>query len=382
MSSSNTNRIGHRLLARIAAWSGAVALLMASFLPMTASAAGQITIRSTTLGSSAVSASTTYDFGFRPATTGNIKSIKFQVCTSPLEQTTCTTPTGASMSSGVFSTSSPTTSPFTSNWATGTGGQAPSANAFWITYATGDSLSNGTTYTVRLTTITNPSTTNQSFYTRITTYSDAAGTTEVDYGAMALSTANQVTVSANVQESLTFCVYTGANCAAGGSTVNLGTGADNVLSTSVPSGGVSKMDADTNATSGYTITYITTSPGGTGGTACAGSLSSSNDCITDFGGTAGTFSAGTARFGINLRDNATPNIGTDISGSGSGAVSSPYNTVDSFAFQGGLTPRTVSTASGPTLSNTYTVAYAAQAGNTTKPGAYSATFTWVCTGTF
>jgi hypothetical protein len=199
---------------------------------------------------------------------------------------------------------------------------------------------------------------------------------------MAVSTANQVTVSANVQESLTFCVYTGANCAAGGSSVNLGSGADNVLSASSPSGGVSKMDADTNATTGYTITYITTSPGGTGGSTCPGSLSSSNDCITDAGGSAGTFSAGTAKFGINLRDNATPNIGTDIAGSGIGAVSAPYNTVDNYAFQGGTTPRTVATAAGPTITNTYTVAYAAQAGNTTKPGAYSAIFTWVATGTF
>jgi hypothetical protein len=251
--------------------------------------------------------------------------------------------------------------------------------------ATGNSFAAANQVVFPVNAVVNPSTTNQSFYFRITTYTDTGATTPAggqDFGATAVSTANQMTVSANVQESLTFCVYTGANCAAGGSTVNLGTGADNVLSTSVPSGGVSMMDADTNGSAGYVITYITSSPGGTGGSTCPGSLSSTNDCITDFGGTAGTFSAGVAKFGINLRDNATPNIGTTISGSGSGTVSAPYNTVDNYAFQGGTTPRTVGTASGPTVANTYTVAYAAQAGSTTKPGAYSAVFTWVCTGTF
>src|SRR6185436_3811796 len=130
-----------------------------------------------------------------------------------------------------------------------------------------------------------------------------------------------------------------------------------------PSGGESLMAADTNASSGYSITYITTSPGGTGGSTCPGSLSSTNDCITDFGGTAATFSAGTSNFGINLRNNATPNIGADVTGSGSGTASAPYATIDNFAFQGGSTPRTVASASGPTLSNLFTVSYAAQAGN-------------------
>jgi hypothetical protein len=379
------------LLKRAATWAGVGSILALSLVAGPVAATGaQITERSTTLGNSALSASTTYTFTFKPATTFLIKAIKFETCTSPLETTSCSTVTGASMSTGSgFSTSSPTTAPFTSNWATATGSAAPSANAYWIHYATGDTLTAGNSYSVRLTSIVNPSTANLEFYTRITTYSDdasgAPATVEKDFGAMAVSTANQIGVSANVQESLVFCVGTsGTDCTGGltGTSVNLGTGADNILSASTPSGGTSLMAIDTNATTGYVITYITTSPGGTGGSTCAGSLSSTNDCITDFGGTAGTFVAGTSKFGINLRDNATPNIGTTISGSGSGAVSAPYNTVDNFAFQSGLTPRTVATAAGPTLSNLYTVAYAAQAGNTTKPGAYSATFTWVATGTF
>jgi hypothetical protein len=344
-----------RLLQKVAAWGGLVALIIGLGMPSIANAA-QLTERSLTLTSSAASAVTTYKFAFKPGTSTTVGAVKFELCTSPLENVSCTTPGGASQAAAASLTLGGQIAGFT----LGTGTPpAPTAQTVWITNGTPQSLTAGTASTVQYSSVTNPNTTNQTFYARITTYAASNGTTEVDYGAVAVSTANQVTVSANVQESLTFCVYTGANCAAGGSTVNLGVGTDNVLSTSSPSGGVSKMDADTNATTGYAITYITTSPGGTGGTACAGSLSSSNDCITDFGGTAGTFA-----------------------GSGSGAVSSPYNTVDNFAFQGGLTPRTVGSSSGPTLSNTYNVAYAAQAGSTTKPGSYSAVFTWVCTGTF
>ena len=92
---------------------------------------------------------------------------------------------------------------------------------------------------------------------------------------MAVSTTQSLTVAANVQESLEFCVGTvsaPANCAAeSGSTVNIGTGADNVLSASAPSGAISTMIADTNASTGYSITYF------------AGNLSSASDTIGAIG---------------------------------------------------------------------------------------------------
>jgi hypothetical protein len=381
---------------RFTAWLGLASILAFSLVSGPANAVGaQITNRSTTLGSSVLSASTTYDFSFKPATSATIKAIKFETCTSPLETTTCSTVTGASMSTGSgFSSAAPTTVPFTTNWAVATGSAAPSANAYWIHYATGNALSNATTYTVRLTSIVNPSTTNLQYYTRITTYSDdAAGApavTEVDFGAMAVSTARSIGVSANVQESLAFCVGTsGTGCSGGGltgATVNLGTGTDNVLSASTPSGGISLMAVDTNASSGYAITYVTTSPGGASGTQCVGGLSSTTDCITEAGATAGTFTAGTSKFGINLKTNTTalttPALGANVSGSGSGTASGQYAIADNVAFQAGSTPRTVASAAGPTLSNLFTVTYVAQAGSTTKPGAYSATFIWVATGTF
>jgi hypothetical protein len=236
--------------------------------------------------------------------------------------------------------------------------------------------------TFTLSSVSNPTTAHGiSYYTRITTYSGyngSGGTGELDFGATAVATNDQVTVAANVQESLTFCVYDSGGTCGGGitGTVNLGTGADNVLSSSTPSGGKSKMDAATNATSGYVITYL------------ANNFSSTNDTITAAGGGSGSgtaFSAGTALFGINLAatNTITGTTGAGITGSGSGqAVNANYTNNDKVAF----VPATVTTLANsnslPTLSNTYTVAYIAQAGSTTKPGAFSTTFTYVCTGTF
>ncbi len=228
--------------------------------------------------------------------------------------------------------------------------------------------------------ITNPTAVNKEYYLRISTYTNTTATSPgypgTDFGAIALSTSQSISVLANVQESLDFCVGTTsapANCAAEtGSSVNIGTGADNVLSSSSPSGGISTMIAATNATSGYSITYF------------AANLASTSDTIGAIGSSPTSFpGAGTAAFGINLRANTSPNItnSANETGSGSASVVSNYNTVNQFAFVPSAATQ-VASASAPTLSNTFTVSYAAQAGSTTKPGAFSTSFNYVCTGLF
>jgi hypothetical protein len=383
------------LLRKVATWTGLISILAMNFVAGTVSAAGaQITSRSVTMGSSTLSASTTYAFSFKLATASAIKAVMLQVCTSPLETTTCTVATGASFSGASLSAQGGQFS----GWTVGAGTPpAPTANTFYLFSATGFTGVTATTQTLTLSGVTNPSTANTQFYTRITTYSNyngSGGTGEVDFGAEALSTGSPVTVAANVQESLTFCVYT-STCGGGVTgNFNIGSGADNTLSTSAMSGNVSKMDASTNASAGYTITYIT---GNTGGTAynctgvtgaASGSFGSATDCIPDAGSSAvSPPSAGTGMFGINLATNTTaltPSgaLGAAPTGSGTGTASAPYATADHIAFQAGATPRTVASAAGPTVANTFTVTYAAQAGSINKPGAYLTTFTYVCTGTF
>lgn len=368
-----------RLLRKVASWTGVVAMLSTLFVAGPASA-GQITARSATVGSSAGGASTTYTIGFTLAGSQTLGSVKFEMCDSPLSTTSCAASAtvgqasnGASFGSATFGSMS-----LGSAWSIGSQtGASTSGTNLCLTH-TAASLSGAATAV--LNGVVNPAGTNQQYYLRISTYTDTACSTPsypgTDFGAVALDTTQALTVSANVQESLTFCTGTTsapADCSAEtGSAVHIGTGADNVLSSSAPSGAISSMVAATNASSGYSITYF------------AANLSSSSDTISSVGATPTSFpGAGTAAFGINLRQNTSPSItnSADKTGSGSGAVATNYNTVNQFAFVPS-TATQVASASGPTQANVYTVSYAAQAGNTTKPGAFSTTFTYVCTGTF
>ncbi|MCB9823028.1 hypothetical protein H6800_02030 [Candidatus Nomurabacteria bacterium] len=330
----------------------AILLVVVSFVvlqfPTSVFAAG-LTARKITLTSSAASASTTHKFDFTTATTANVGSIKYEYCTTA--SGSCVAPTGLNVASASLSAQT---------GVTGLTVGFTDANNI-VVGRTPASVTSGTAVSNTFTTITNPSTTNTTFFVRITTYTGNDGNTgPTDTGVVAASTANQITVSASVDETLTFCVYTGANCAASGSTVALGT-----LSTSSTSSGTSKMDAATNSTSGYAITY-------TGAT-----LTSGANTITALSGAAS--STGSSQYGFNLKANTTPSVGSNVTGSGSGTAQTGYNTADSFKF---LTGDTVASASGQTDSNTYTASYIANISNTTNPGTYTSTITYICTATY
>jgi hypothetical protein len=359
-------------------WVGLAAIIASLLLPLGASAVGQTTARSLTLGSSAVSANTTYKFAWTPSASQTIGSVVFQVCDSPLQSVGCANAAGSLGFSftapGASLTGQSTLAGFSQGGA-GTGG-APTVNSYSITKAVPQAgVSTG--ITVTLSNAHNPSTTNTSFYGRMYVYSDSNATTLVDYGAVAVSTANQVNLAANVQESLAFCVYTLANCGAGGSSVNLGTGADNVLSAASPTGGTSKMDISTNAQSGYVITYL-----------AAPLAYNANQFNGGASQTQASFTAGTEEFGINVNTvNTTPAQGAAITGTAGyvtptyGGGAGDYVTANKVSFVPNASTTLMSTAA-PTVLTTSTVNYLAQAGNTTKAGQYVTTFTYVATGTF
>lgn len=126
------------------------------------------------------------------------------------------------------------------------------------------------------------------------------------------------------------------------------------------------MSAATNANSGYAITVngVTLTSGANTITALASQTASTQ---------------GNSQFGINLKANATPSVGSEVSGSGSGTASANYGTADQFRF---VTGDTVASASGPTNSNTYTVSYIANISGSTKPGSYATDLTYIATATF
>ena len=342
-----------RLRALVFASVTILSLIIGTIAPASISAA-QITARKVTLSTSsaaAAAATTTYTFNFTVPSSTVIKSYEALACTTA--SGACTTPTGFSVASSTIS--QPTNLGDASGWtvSTATAGSLRLSKSGNVAAPTG-------AQTVVFNNVQNPTTTNTAFFLRMSTFSDASWATPIDTGTVAASTANQINVTASVDETLTFCVYTGVNCAASGSTVALGT-----LSSASTASGTSKMDAATNAGTGYAITYS------------GATLTSGANTITALGGAAS--SIGSSQYGINLKANTTPSVGSNVSGSGSGTAQGAYNTTDSFKF---LTGETVASAGSSTATNTYTVSYIANISTVTPPGAYTSTLTYVCTATF
>lgn len=334
-----SKKIAHRLLVGL----GIFSFLVGTFAP-TASAA-QITNRSVAIGSSVASASTTYTFTFNRVSATPIQSVSFQACTTA--SGTCTTPSGFSVSSSTLP-SQPTGLGAASGWtvSTATAGSLRLSNS-------SNSTAPSTTQTVYFGAVTNPSATNSTYFFRITTYSDASWSTPLDTGTIATSTAGQITVTATVDETLTF-------------TLSSATAALGTLTTSGTGSATSTMTASTNAASGYAITVNGTT------------LTSGSNTITALSSPTAS-SVNNRQFGLNLVANTTPSVGSAVSGSGSGAAASGYNTSDSYKF---VTGDTVASASAPTNSNTFTVSYIANIDGSTAAGSYSTVLTYIATANF
>ncbi len=361
---------GHyaELLKRAAVWAGAVSIMVTALVVPTSAQAAQITSRKATLSTSVPSATDNVVFSFTTGPTYTVKGIKFEMCTSPLQSVSCTAPTGAD-----FSTASTTL-----GGQTGISGFAETAKtttSYSINSASGTAVNN-TAVTVTINGLTNPSTANQEFYFRITTFTDTGYSLPTvngqDFGGIAVDTTQTLSVTANVQEDLTFCVGTsGTTCSnITGSTVTL---APNPMTTSSASKGSAVMAASTNATSGYVITYNATS-----------FTDTTSDTITAAGtGGVALGAGGSEQFGFNLAANSGGNFGTfgSAPSGGTGTATAPYATNNQIAYNtAGATQ--VASATGPSALTLYTMSYGANVAITTKPGAYTATQTFIATGTF
>lgn len=325
-----------------------LALVVASFLPITASAA-QITPRKVTLSTSQSAASNvTYTFNFTVPTTGTaIKSASFQFCDAA--SGTCNAP-GSFVAGSAALASQPTNLGAASGWT-----NSNATNSIRILNA-GNATSPTGAQTVVFNTVTNPTLANGTFFIRIATFSGSDWTTgPLDTGVVAASTAGQITVTAAVDETLSMTLAS--------ATVALGT-----LSTSATGTGTSTVAIATNAATGYSLSY---SSGGN-------TLTSAGGSITAMPG--GVSNQNSKQFGINLMSNSTPSIGSNVSGSGSGAALAGYNTTNNFKFL--ITGDSIASATVPTNTNTFTVSYIANIDGVTAPGAYQAVITYIATANF
>lgn len=356
---------------------------LVSLLTARSVSADQITTRSLTLmpstdgktGGSTPSGTAAYVSGSNPnhkftftvPTTGNIGSIKFEYCTAAV-QVACTAPTGMT-SAGVTYGSETGITGF-SIYGAGT-----NANTVVITRASA-SVSGGTSATITLNNIQNPSTVG-TFFVRISTYTstDATGTA-VDTGSVAASTANAIPLQGYMPESLIFC--TGITVNADCSTVTAGTITFGTLfSPSATSYATSQMAASTNAGGGYNITVSgNTLESGTTNTIPAIAAQKAP-------------STNTSEFGMNLVQNAGVAASANIAASSNGTTLTGqpltgYSTTGQYKFVSGdsVANSAQGGSAAPTNGQVYTVTYMVDVSGIQPAGTYTTTLTYVCTATF
>ena len=371
-----------KVLKKAASWAGVVSLLSMSLLATPASAAGQLTARSAVPTSSLAAATLVgHTVNFTLGTSGQtLGAIKIEICDSPLATVSCA---GTGTSAGANFTGTTITSVTCAPTCSGT---AWTTGAIVAGGATGTSIvathtaavvaGNGTVSVVLSNNATNPTaaTLGGSYYMRVFTYNNAAANLPsaggTDFGGIALATTTQMSVTANVQESLVFSVGTsGASCAAiaNASPLSLSPA---IMTTASASTGVGKLCGATNAATGYGVTYA--------GTAFTNGAS-------PFG--TGTFSStpgAAAQFGFNLVSNATPSVGAAVV-HGTGGVATAnvaaYNTANSYSYLAAAAT-SIYTVGTPTGEDVFTLAYVANIVPLTQPGVYTATQTFVATGLF
>jgi hypothetical protein len=331
--------------------------------------AAQLLDRSIQMSSSQFSATgVQYQVNF--TTSAAMQSLVIDFCSNtPLAGASCTAPTNLNVSSAATSSGT---------WSVGTGSTSQ------IRLTNSGSQSAGP-QSITVTGLVNPSTVD-TFYARIYTFANASyGTYSnaaspgnyVDNGSVALSTTENIEISAAVLETLTFCVSKAApTSGCGGTTspsLSLGTGTPAALSTSLIDSDTGYFQLSTNA-SGDTFVRLA------GTTLTSGS----NDINPIGGATFQTITAGTENFGLSL---GAP-VGVSPSAGTVSAVA-PYNgnaASDQYGFDdtavGGTYGDVIASANGPVGNMNVPLIFAATIGNTTPAGLYTTSLNLIATSAY
>jgi hypothetical protein len=349
----------------------------AAFFTNDASAA-QITSRSLTLqagvtdGGSKPGGVVEHLFTFTVPSTASVGSIQFLYCTVAIG--TCNTPTGLDTTNTTYGSETGATGFSLVN---GTNG-APYISR------TASSISSATAVTYQLLNVTNPTTTNQTFFVRISTFASTDTTgSPIDTGTVAASTATQISLTGTMPESLIFCTGGTVGTNAGipdCSTASSGAVSFNQLfSPTSTSTAISQMAASTNAGFGYSITVN------------GATLTSGSNTISAMG-SATTGVHGLSQFGMNLVANttttSTPAVGSNVAPTANGTnykgeAVSPYDTPDTFKFvTGNIIADSANGGAGGTDAQIFTTSYIVNVPGSQPAGTYTTTLTYICTPTF
>lgn len=319
--------------------------------------AGQVADRSLRLSTSAASATNaTYTLGFTPASNYTLGSIIIEFCVEdPLPNQPCTLPPGMVVSAAATGAQTGATG-FT---VVGTG-----ANKLYLGRA--PQATSPVPITIQITNITNPSTANSTYFSRVYTYASNNGSgVSIDDGGLTFATANQVAINTEVPPYIQFCIAQtigGLDCGnALGSLLDMGE-----LSRSVAKTAEAQMLLATNAAYGAGITVNGTT------------MQSGNNVIPALAVPSGS-NPGTSQYGFNLRDNSNPNVGSDPVGPGVAAVAAGYNTPNQFKYAAG--DQVVSSATTTDLRK-FTITFLTNINQNQAPGVYSTTMSFICLANF
>ncbi len=340
--------------------------------------AAQITTRSLTLqagatdGGSKPGGSVSHLFTMTIPSSVGIGSIQFMYCTSAAG--TCTTPVGLVTTSATMGSQTGATG-FTLNNSTN-----------GVPYITRVSalISGPQAVSYQLLGVTNPTTTNQTFFVRIASFAstNTSGSAS-DTGNVTASTATQILIDGVMPESLIFC--TGRTVSATSGVPDCTTATDGVVSfnrlfsPTDTATAMSQMVASTNAGFGFAITVTGTT------------MTSGSNTITPMA-TSSAGIRGLSQFGMNLKANtvatSAPSVGVDIAPAPNGTnyrgrAVTGYNTVDNFKF---VSTDTVADSAfgsaGGTDAQIFTASYMVNVPGSQPAGTYTTTLTYICTPTF
>jgi hypothetical protein len=314
----------------------------------------------------------------------NVGSIKFQYCTTAIGS--CSTPAGLDTTNATYGSESGATG-FSLVASTGGGG----TNGSPYLTRTAAAINAGTAVSYQLIGVTNPNNTNCyaainfakencSFFVRISTYgcTDTLCST-IDTGVVTASTAQQITLTGIMPESLIFCtggtVLTSSGVPDCSTATTGAVSFDRLFSPTDTALATTQMAASTNAGSGYIITYQ-------GSTLASGS----NQITALASATTGTH--GLSQFGLNVVANTTPLVGASVAPAANGTnykgeAASPYDTADNFKFvSGNIVANSFNGGAGGTDAQIFTVSYVVNVPGSQPAGTYTTTLTYVCTPTF
>lgn len=335
-----------------------VALLMLGVAPSVfAAGPTQLPNRYDKLSSSGVSSTASHNIGFNISNLSvPVGSITIQYCAnSPLIEDPCTPPTGLNAISANLNSSS------------GEPGFSigPGSTANKIVLTRPASLPTGSYVQFFFSNITNPSNTG-TFFGRLQTFTSTDGSgLPIQYGGVVMAIVSPLSVTTEVPPYLTFCVgviIVGTDCSSINSYfIDVGE-----LSSSSVRAASSEFAVATNAPLGYSISIS------------GSTLTSGSNTIPAIALAASSV-PGTGQFGVNLRSNASPNIGSEPIGYPSGTITASYAIPNMFRFQSG---DTLVTATNTSDYEKFTVSYITNVSTIQAAGIYATTLTYIALANF